>query len=911
MDNIRHARQTSLSSFADKETCVYRFWACRLATGLITLVLLSRLTNIPHADDTASTTAWREQMAARERMSKDYAQLVKGEQFDQAEKIAERLIATDRQLLPVPPTEAGAPAAAERIERQVLDLVKWLADRDCQRDDWSAAIRRELELMKFLEQLHGKDDYRLADARRRGHYLALLRRLPMKDARQLVKADQLYDQGCKRCDYRDWRTGLPPAEKALEVYQRFLGEDSMQTADCVSLIAVLHCHQAAYELAEPLLRRACGIYKRILGENHPDYGESLTNLAELYQSRGDYARAEVAYQQARDIFKRIGRENHPSYAMILYCLGNVYFKQGDYTRAVALHREALEIRKRVLANDDVNLASSANSLANVYQSLGQYGRAEELYVEACDILRRAWGEEHPSYAGALDNLACVYVKLGNYAKAEPLFQKALAIMKKAFGENHPDYAVSLSRLAMLYQVRGDFTQAVPLYQQVLTIRRQALGTDHHLYAESLIDLAATYVDQHDDVQAEPLYRQAAATIRQHLEATSVIQSEQRQLLMLNSVRTCLDSYLSLVVRSNGYVEPAYQEVLAWKGSVLRRQRQMRTASDSVELRPVFTQLQRVASQLSQLAWAVPKPEQYRARQEQIAILSAEKDRLEGDLSTRSAAYRRARRQVTIKDLQTALPPDAVLLDFLEYWHCTPADKKAETQKSWEQRLVAFVITHDRPVQMVPLGATQRVGEAIDIWRQSFGATPLGESAAKYLRRRIWQPLESKLAGAQIVLISPDGTLGRLPFGALPGGKPGSYLLEEQTFDVVAVPQLIPELAEEKARSDSQKSLLLIGNVDYDAAPSGSGTESPMTPLANSAGIPARLMQFTPLPGTQGEIAAIEKLYHDHVGSAGITTLCSPRRASGRSWPRRRNIAACTWPRTGSLSPMRLACSACT
>ena len=117
---------------------------------------------------------------------------------------------------------------------------------------------------------------------------------------------------------------------------------------------------------------------------------------------------------------------------------------------------------------------------------------------------------------------------------------------------------------------------------------------------------------------------------------------------------------------------------------------------------------------------------------------------------------------------------------------------------------------------------------------------------------------------------------------MPGGKPGSYLLEEQTFNVVAVPQLIPELAEEKARSDSQKSLLLIGNVDYDAAPSGSGTESPMTPLANSAGIPARLMQFTPLPGTQGEIAAIEKLYHDHVGSAGITTLAQSQ-ASKRAF----------------------------
>ena len=69
-----------------------------------------------------------------------------------------------------------------------------------------------------------------------------------------------------------------------------------------------------------------------------------------------------------------------------------------------------------------------------------------------------------------------------------------------------------------------------------------------------------------------------------------------------------------------------------------------------------------------------------------------------------------------------------------------------------------------------------------------------------------------------MLISPDGALSRLPFGALPGKTPGSYLIEERTFAVVPVVQLIPQLVQEEGRKQLRKKLLLLGNVDYDKLP---------------------------------------------------------------------------------------------
>jgi len=200
--------------------------------------------------------------------------------------------------------------------------------------------------------------------------------------------------------------------------------------------------------------------------------------------------------------------------------------------------------------------------------------------------------------------------------------------------------------------------------------------------------------------------------------------------------------------------------------VLRRDRQVRAAEQTPELMATFSHLQRVATQLSRLAWATPDPKDEPCWQDRLARLSAEKDQLEAELSARSSAYRQAIKLVTLEELQSALPKDAVLVDFLEYWHHVPPDKEAEGKASWERRLLAFVVREDRPVKMINLVTVTPLQEAIDTWRTTFGVSRQGSSAGKLLRERIWVPIEAKL-GAKIVLISPDGVLGRLPLGPCP------------------------------------------------------------------------------------------------------------------------------------------------
>lgn len=124
-----------------------------------------------------------------------------------------------------------------------------------------------------------------------------------------------------------------------------------------------------------------------------------------------------------------------------------------------------------------------------------------------------------------------------------------------------------------------------------------------------------------------------------------------------------------------------------------------------------------------------------------------------------------------------------------------------------------------------------------------------------LRRLVWEPLLPALAGAQTVLVSPDGALNHLSWAALPGKEPGTYLLEEVGLAVVPVPRLLPDLLsaaapgprDPKGADTSVASLLLVGGVDYGAADraAAGGRDQP---------------GYQPLPGTQAEAQAVRRRF---------------------------------------------------
>lgn len=245
-----------------------------------------------------------------------------------------------------------------------------------------------------------------------------------------------------------------------------------------------------------------------------------------------------------------------------------------------------------------------------------------------------------------------------------------------------------------------------------------------------------------------------------------------------------------------------------------------------------------------------------------------KERLERELSKRSAAYRAATKKITLTELLASLPKGTVLVDYLEFGRLLPSNE-ADNKQNWDRQLVAFVVRHaereDDRVRMVPLGSVVPLRTAINTWRKSFDSTPDGAAAGKAIRTAVWQPIVEHLAGADTILVSTDGALNRLPLGALPGKQPDTYLIEDHRLAVIPVPQLIPALVNLSGYRTVANQLLLLGDIDYDVAPSDAAEPTkeehpPLPGMAVRSATDGRL--FDPLDNTAGEIAAIKDLYRE-------------------------------------------------
>jgi CHAT domain-containing protein len=675
-------------------------------------------------------------------------------------------------------------------------------------------------------------------------------------------------------------------QRALDLRRDVLGRKHPDYATSLNNLGLLYVETGSYDKAAPLLREALELTKIALGEKHPDYAGSLNSLGGVYLETGDYARAEPLFRQAVELYKQVLGEKHPQYAESLGNLAGLYRATGDCAAAEPLYRQSAEILKQTLGENHPLCATALHNLAGLYQQKGEFAKAAPIYQQALDITARTVGENHPDYANTLDALAGVTMSLGERTKAEAMFRRALEIRRKALGDSHADYALSLNNLADVYRESGQFAAAEPLLKQAIEIYRRAVGPKHPLYVLSLSNLAALYRQQGQFAKAAPLAREALQTSRQLLDLTAAVQSERQQLKMIEQVRYRLDNYLAIATAVQSPPDESYAEVLAWKGSVSARQQRIRAMQNdldhnrSPEVAKLYSELDDASRAFANLSMAVPSPEDRDEYLRKLAESSSRVERLEQSLAAASREFRGqlVERRQSADDVRRALPSGAALVDLLEYWSLAPpGDRRRE---SWQRCLVAFVVRPGLPVARIELGSMAPITSAIESWRKSVGAPARDRlpDPATELRRLVWAKLEPAIGDAKLVLLSPDGATARFPWPALPGRQPGSYLLEETAIVILPIPRLLPELVSNSDLSDSAKrnaleppSLLLVGDVDFDAAPVRAPAEA-IVQMAPRGSRGAELPRWAPLPGTRTEIVAIADSFSERFPQGDLTKL---------------------------------------
>jgi CHAT domain-containing protein len=649
----------------------------------------------------------------------------------------------------------------------------------------------------------------------------------------------------------EFAKALPLLIEAREVWKAARGERDADYITSVNNLAGMYQQMGDFSRALPLFLESRDLSKQALGERDGHYINSLGNLAGLYMETGEYAKALPLFLEVRDAYKATMGERHPVYAIGLNNLASIYRKMGDNEKALPLLIEARDVRKAVLGPRHPDYAVSVHNLALAYHDMGNLSKALQLLQEARDVRKATLGAHHPDYANSLSNLAGLYRDMGEEAKALPLYLEALDILKGVKGERRPQYSRTLNSLAWLYRDMGEPAKALPLIVEARDLTKAAMGEHQPHYLETVQNLACACYSTGDVGQAKALYRESYALARETLERTAGAQAERQQVLMAASMRSMLDCYLSLLVATHQPATEAYAAVLDAKGAVLARKKwdQLASASDP-ETAHLGEKLRTVSSQLAAHSLAAPPSPQQRAWRQELRSLEEQRERLEQQLAAHSAPFRadRARRRATTEQVGDALPDGAALVDFFEYKHYAPP---AGGKGKWpsERRLLAFVLRpHQLPV-LVELGTVAPVAKAVTDWRgpmESSSLAPVDDTAARTLSRLAWRPLLPHLEGATTLLISPDGALCSFPFAALPGEKPGSYLIEERAVGYLPSARSVLGVGGEKQLVAG--GLLGVGDVDYG--------KRPTTPPAPGV----RRAFYAPLPGTRPELERVAAAY---------------------------------------------------
>ncbi|MBK7999682.1 MAG: CHAT domain-containing protein, partial [Verrucomicrobia bacterium] len=175
------------------------------------------------------------------------------------------------------------------------------------------------------------------------------------------------------------------------------------------------------------------------------------------------------------------------------------------------------------------------------------------------------------------------------------------------------------------------------------------------------------------------------------------------------------------------------------------------------------------------------------RAEAAARARTEVERLESQLARRSGALQENRRSLgtSLEAVQEALPPGAALVEYTLYDHWLGRGRT-------EPRFGAILLGRTGAPRWVELGpATGKDGihPLIARWQDAIRAiTPPSDSETtnllQALHDRLWRPVEKALpAGEREIIISPDASVGFVPFAAL--WRDGHFLGEDYLFRQVS------------------------------------------------------------------------------------------------------------------------------
>jgi len=671
---------------------------------------------------------------------------------------------------------------------------------------------------------------------------------------QLLEARRLNDEMENFARQERYVEATARAERLLSILVQVLGPEDIGVARLLNNLAGYYRQTGTYNQAEVRYRRCLAIVEKKLGSDHPTTVLVLNNLAGLYRLMGDYVRSEQFYKRTLTAAERGSGPASAETAKALQGLGVFYSEKGDYEQAETFFRRALTLFE-TLPRENTALAQTLNSLALLQRAKLNYAEAETVYKRAITVAERST-EDQLILPAALSGLGGIYEDQGDLTRAGMFYERALRVVERTFGPDHQFIATALNNLGLLYMKQGNIAQGRSILERALAIHEKKYGPDSIQLFSPLLNLAIMYFHAGEVATAFNFLNRSFNIREQSLDLVLKAGSEKQKQLYLATLGNETDGIISMMIQAgpnnSEMSELGLTTILRRKARALDAvSKQFETLRSQVNPQHT-TLLNDLAEARTRLANVMLLPstdtsEAYRSN------LEKEVEQLEQLVPGFSSLYRQEMTAVTVSRVQSAIPAGAALVEFVSY---KPFNTKALTvsDRFGERRYAAFVLRRTGKPIWTEIGDTKVIDASVNQLRSAFKdkKSMNAKLIARALDEQVMQPVRALLGDVHQILVSPDGVLNLLPFGALVDEQ-NRYLLENYSITYLTSGRDL--LLTTSTGNQKFNRPLIVANPLFDTTSS----ERSASPQEGSRSIDFTKFKYAPLPATAleaKEIAAV-------------------------------------------------------
>ena len=687
----------------------------------------------------------------------------------------------------------------------------------------------------------------------------------------------------------EWSAGRK--DRAVELLDQAIASDA---ADHPGLLQYI-CDRAnwAFELddfarGERLLEQAGEMAQARFAAQPETLADFYDQIGQRYADQHNYDRGEAAFDRAIALYREAGLVREE--AMAGFRLAMLCARRKDFRRAldlllraqnlmigVVLSPEEIEAVKakserfedrndlvRASALKDADARAILEALAKTYHFTGPPGHTMQTYRRAISVYEEVYGPEDARTAQLVSHLDALQVAVsGEDRGSVERMEAAVRVLENDPETDGEALAAELAHLAGAYrQLGGRDEQARAAFAQCVELYGGHSDKPQPRAQMALRQLAYTEADLGHVERAVPLLARATELEQKDLAAALARGTEHEKWLFAENVwsRACA----TLAFHAQHAPADIAMCRLAATALVTSRARVLDAMGDALVMLRRYGQTEDFAL-VEQWAALLGAEAQWYGESTQVTSdagsthprLDAEftrirkqREAIERAIAIKIRDLNAAKPAVALEDVQSRLPIDAVLVEFIELRSVDFRDLRFGERDDSDTHFAAYIIHSNGYPHFVDLGQASVINQCVEALREClYAGVEAWRKVARELDIRLLEPLKDSIGVSKHLILVPDGELLRVPFCALVDAN-GNYEIEHFLFTYLTTGR---DLAEsQNVREDGSPPLILAG-PDYGAAKDA------------VEGLCARLMKrehvmhFEALPDAAREGSMVQKL----------------------------------------------------